>query len=356
MAYATCIYGNHFKIRTESLGGKMNQPLISVIVPVYNVEEYLDRCVTSIVNQTYKNLEIILVDDGSPDHCPQMCDNWEKKDSRIKTIHKENGGLSSARNAGIKAMHGKYVCFIDSDDYMETEAVYTMYALLNSDNYDICVCNMKYLSKNGRLMYKGRCKDASISGKDVMKSFFEGNVFDPYSACNKLYKVSIIRENNLFFDETILWGEDFPFNYHFFKLVKKVVSTNDGLYNYIENRDGSITDGISCGKVNRWKTNYGCFFKEEKENPEYRTIISKKFAQELTNCCKELLCSNNSKLIDSSYPEMIFEIKKNFFEFITHKKIEPKTKLFILCIRICPRLLQKLFYLKCKKRHHAFFI
>jgi len=90
--------------------------LISVIVPIYKVEEYLDRCVRSIAEQTYTNLEIILVDDGSPDGCPAMCDRWAEKDSRIKVIHKENGGLSDARNAGLRIAMGEYISFIDSDD------------------------------------------------------------------------------------------------------------------------------------------------------------------------------------------------------------------------------------------------
>ena len=92
--------------------------VISVIVPIYNVEDYLDRCVDSIINQTYSNLEIILVDDGSPDNCPKMCDDYAKKDSRIKVVHKENGGLSDARNAGMKVATGEYISFIDSDDWI----------------------------------------------------------------------------------------------------------------------------------------------------------------------------------------------------------------------------------------------
>lgn len=100
----------------------MNQPeLISIIVPVYKVEKYLDKCVESIVEQTYKNLEIILVDDGSPDNCSAMCDEWAQKDSRIKVIHKENGGLSSARNAGLDACTGDYIGFVDSDDWIEPD-------------------------------------------------------------------------------------------------------------------------------------------------------------------------------------------------------------------------------------------
>ncbi len=111
----------------------MSNPLVSIIIPVYNVESYLDRCVQSVLNQSYKNLEIILVDDGSPDNCPAMCDEWAKKDNRVKVIHKQNGGLSSARNAGIDIMTGEYAFFIDSDDEIVCDAIEIL--------YDACVEN-----------------------------------------------------------------------------------------------------------------------------------------------------------------------------------------------------------------------
>lgn len=113
------------------------QPLISVIVPIYNVEEYLDRCVDSIVKQTYKNLEIILVNDGSPDTCPKICDLWKKKDDRIRVIHKKNGGLSDARNKGIDIATGDYLTFIDSDDFIDNNYIKELYDLCVSYS---CMC------------------------------------------------------------------------------------------------------------------------------------------------------------------------------------------------------------------------
>ena len=101
----------------------MENGLVSVVVPIYNVEKYLDRCINSIVNQTYKDLEIILVDDGSPDRCPEMCDLWGKKDKRIKVIHKDNAGLGMARNTGIENARGEYICFFDSDDYVDLQTI-----------------------------------------------------------------------------------------------------------------------------------------------------------------------------------------------------------------------------------------
>lgn len=113
------------------------QPLISVIVPVYKVEPYLDRCVQSIVNQTYENLEIILVDDGSPDHCPAMCDAWAAKDGRVQVLHKENGGVSTARNAGINIAKGAFFTFVDSDDWIARDMILALYRLQKESTADV---------------------------------------------------------------------------------------------------------------------------------------------------------------------------------------------------------------------------
>lgn len=127
----------------------MEKDCISIIVPVYNVEPYLDRCVQSIVNQTYRNLEIILVDDGSPDNCPQMCDAWAAKDPRIKVIHKENGGLSDARNAGMNAATGEYIGFVDSDDWIAPEMVERLKSAMEADRSDIAACTVEMVWEDG---------------------------------------------------------------------------------------------------------------------------------------------------------------------------------------------------------------
>ena len=127
----------------------MDTPLISVIVPVYKVEAYLDRCVQSIVDQTYRNLEIILADDGSPDNCGAMCDAWAQKDGRIKVIHKENGGLSDARNAGIAVASGEFIGFVDSDDYIAPEMFRLLYDRLCTDGSDIAACGVGMVFEDG---------------------------------------------------------------------------------------------------------------------------------------------------------------------------------------------------------------
>ena len=171
----------------------MNLPLISVIVPVYKVEPYLDRCVQSIVDQTYTNLEIILVDDGSPDRCPQMCDAWAKKDSRIRVIHKENGGLSDARNAGMAVATGEYIAFVDSDDWLACAFIEKLHTAISENNCDAAGCKLKvtYGEKNednpgdGKIL---RIVDRVAAVSDLIDDRIRQVVW------NKLYKRDLIQD------------------------------------------------------------------------------------------------------------------------------------------------------------------
>lgn len=174
----------------------MKKPLISIIIPIYKVEKYLDQCVASIVNQTYKNLEIILVDDGSPDKCPQKCDEWALRDNRIKVIHKENGGLSSARNAGIKSASGDYIGFIDSDDWAD-ESMYEklINGFKSNLNVGITAC-MIYSWTDGVIKpYNVKwtiTKPRIISDVDYALMMIGQQT--NYTACNKLYKAELIKQ------------------------------------------------------------------------------------------------------------------------------------------------------------------
>ena len=123
--------------------------LVSVVVPVYKVEKYINKCIDSIINQTYKNLEIILVDDGSPDRCPQICDEYAKKDNRIKVIHKKNSGLGAARNTGIDAAKGEYIGFVDSDDWIMPNMYEEMVNCCENYQVPICECTISFIDENG---------------------------------------------------------------------------------------------------------------------------------------------------------------------------------------------------------------
>ena len=137
--------------------------IISTIIPIYKVEKYLQTCIESVVNQTIKDLEIILVDDGSPDYCPEICDAWAQKDSRIKVIHKENGGLSDARNAGLDIAQGEYISFVDSDDWIAPNMYEIMLEVIEKEHADICACGIMgcYPSKNVPMPIRYTAGDAN---------------------------------------------------------------------------------------------------------------------------------------------------------------------------------------------------
>ena len=143
--------------------------LISVIVPIYNVEQYLDRCVKSIVEQTYTNLEIILVDDGSPDNCGAMCDSWAARDNRIKVIHKENGGLSDTRNAGLGIATGDFISFIDSDDWIESAFYEKLLTAIRESNAEVAACATNFVTEDERLIRVRQAATGPIGRMDALR-------------------------------------------------------------------------------------------------------------------------------------------------------------------------------------------
>lgn len=172
----------------------MTKSLISVIVPIYKVQDYLKECVASIAGQTYPNIEIILVDDGSPDECPQMCDAWAKKDSRIKVVHKKNGGLSSARNAGLDVANGEYICFVDSDDFICKDALLNLYNRIKEDTSVGITSGLIYRYQDGKAscFRDGwlRSEERVISADDFLIATMSQK--SSYTVWNKLYRRSLI--------------------------------------------------------------------------------------------------------------------------------------------------------------------
>ncbi len=215
--------------RKRRLNNMEKKPLISVIVPIYNVEKYLDRCIKSIVNQTYENLEIILVDDGSPDNSPKMCDEWAKKDKRIKVIHKENGGVSSARNIGIDKSRGEWITFVDADDYIEPTYAEDMLAVSNDfdTKYICCGYNKVYSNKSETINSSGEIIE--LNKKDFLIALL--NVQTSYGFVHmKLIHKDVI--GNVRFNEELPVGEDALFNVQLCKNLDKAVIYNKPLYNY----------------------------------------------------------------------------------------------------------------------------
>lgn len=219
-------------------------PQISIIVPIYNVDKYLDRCMQSLLNQTLKDIEIILVDDGSLDKCPEMCYEYSKKDNRIKVIHKQNAGLGYARNSGLEIATGEYVAFIDSDDYVDLHMFEKMYEEAISANYDAVFCgvncqlqNMKFIKKfdserlltnNDILNYLGDMIANNVSEKNDRNECM--------SVWNAIYKRQIIIDNHIkFVSEREFVSEDIIFNFCFLFKSKKIRKIPDALYYYCNN-------------------------------------------------------------------------------------------------------------------------
>lgn len=249
---------------------------ISIIVPVYKVEKELDRCVQSLLNQTYKNIEIILVDDGSRDRCSIMCDCYAEKDIRVKTIHKENGGLSDARNAGLKIATGEYILFVDSDDYIEIDSCSKFHEALTSEDIDIVVGNaiMHKSNNNIEMMtHQATYSDKIYTSKEfIIKAVNAHEWYAP--AWLNLYRREFLIENNLYYEKGIYF-EDMQMLPRVFLKAKKIVSIDYVFYHYIIRENSIMTSKKNEKKQNdsmrimkQWKTKFDMV-----EDKEFRKAL-----------------------------------------------------------------------------------
>ncbi len=215
-----------------------NNHLVSIIVPIYNVEKYLEKCINSILNQTYKNIEVILVNDGSKDNSGNICEIYAKNDNRIKVIHKENGGLSDARNYGIKASSGKYLCFVDSDDYISNNFVELLLKNLLITDSDICACNFYYVDEDNKI-WKHRELEYKVYNKsEGIFDILTENQNTSIMVWNKLYKADLFKKNHILFDVGKI-HEDTFIMYKLYDKSKKICLIENHLYYYLQ-RKGSI--------------------------------------------------------------------------------------------------------------------
>ena len=221
-------------------------PKISVVIPCYCVEKYLDRCLNSIVNQSLKNIEIILIDDGSPDSVPQMCDDWQQQDSRIKVVHKKNEGLGFARNSGLEIASGEYVAFVDSDDFVDRVMFENLYKEAMASNADAVFCGFKREQKDGSW---NDCKEVLqrtvFEKKDVVNVMLDMIASAPFTSCERKYQMSvwhsiykreIICQNRILFpSERDVVSEDLPFQVDFLSNANRIVYVPEIYYFYCLN-------------------------------------------------------------------------------------------------------------------------
>ncbi|MDZ4983572.1 glycosyltransferase [Clostridium perfringens] len=302
---------------------------ISIIVPIYKVEKYINKCIDSILNQTYKNIEVILVDDGSPDNCGKICDKYLLKDDRIKVIHKENGGLSSARNAGLDIATGDYIGFVDSDDWIESN----MYEILINNaikyNADVSVGGVvDLLEENNKYIkikstFNGITETVCLNKQEAMKKFFLGS----WSAWDKLYKREV--HEDLRFPQGKI-NEDEAIAMHVLDKCNNVVYTNEVFYNYIR-RPNSITTSKFSEKKLDWYRNckYNLEFIKEKQ-PELIKYALLRFCSSIMWSLRCIsLTDNNFK---DSTKLLVKELKANKKDILSNELISRKEKLWIRLI------------------------
>lgn len=294
--------------------------LVSVIVPIYNTEKELTRCIDSIVNQTYTNLEIILVNDGSTDNSKTICDNYEKIDNRIIVFHQKNSGVSSARNKGLELSSGDKIVFIDSDDYIELNYIEN---LMDYSNYDLVVSGYKFISNKVR-----EYKPVSNTYTDeiiriIVKKEYQLFIGVP---CLKLYDSNIIKKNNIKFDITMNYGEDTCFVYNYIKYIKNLKFDSKAYYNNCI-REGSLSRKIINDP---WDNMYKVFktgIELYDDKKIYQKEITEIFLRAFKITCNQLL---NSKTNKKDFIKNIKEIKNiEEYSYITNKDLSKYSKIII---------------------------
>ena len=292
----------------------MNDPLVSVIVPIYKVENYLDECIGSIVNQTYTNLEILLLDDGSPDNCGVICDQWAAKDNRICVIHKQNGGLSDTRNTGIALARGTYVYMPDGDDYLLPDAMKTMVSYAVAYQAQCVLGGYLRLYPNGTMESHSGTEVPVVckNGADIERCILRRLVGAEYSSIphlsqsvwTKLYLRQFILDNDLRFLPTMEIGmEDFHFNLCFFQKAESVVIIPESNYVYRYN-PRSITTTFQPERANRLIRLYNRMKEETilSDPQEYRQMLAANILGNISVHIKQIVASN--------LPDKIAEISK----------------------------------------------
>ena len=252
----------------------MKASLVSVVVPVYKVEKYLDRAVTSLLGQTYRNLEIILVDDGSPDRCPEMCDDFARLDSRVKVLHQNNRGVSAARNSGLDIVTGQYLTFLDSDDYLDAGAIETMVSKLESTNADVVCCGSVIVDECENVCGYNKCdNEIEATGPDVAKMMLS-DVFPYNFSWGKLFKKSLF--DGIRYPKGRIY-EDNATTYRAVAKAERVVCIPDCLYRYFRSREGNTTSELSSDKA-AWSYYCGCvncteFISFCSRNKEFHDVV-----------------------------------------------------------------------------------
>lgn len=327
---------------------KLEEEKISVIIPVFNVEKYLKRCVESVLNQTYYNLEILLIDDGSTDRSGIICEELKKDDSRIKVFHKRNAGVSSARNVGIKNATGKYLIFIDSDDRLEFTMIEILYNNLKKNNVDISVCEYYIEFENGKIERKQLEEEEKILTKEefyveILKDeFFGGYLF------NKLIKKELVccKNDIKLFEENIHICEDLVFICQIAQAMNKAYYTTVPYYYYLQRKGGALKNIYSKKQL----SNFYAYIKIIEIYNNNSIPIDIKFQIKFFKFCIDaLFLMRLYKISDKNFKEQVLKMKKKYYKKIKdNKNIKVQGKFKIMLSYYFPYIISRIKFVKRK--------
>ena len=313
-----------------------NIPLVSVIVPIYNVEKYLSRCVHSIREQSLKNIEIILVDDGSPDGCGALADQMALQDFRVKAIHKENGGVSSARNAGLKIARGEYIAFVDADDYLEKDYLAYFVDLLERTDCEMAVGVNNFTSLNKEQVALD--KQRTVTAEYVVEALYLMTI--NVAVWNKLYKHSFLKKHNLWFNESIWYGEGMLFNIECLQCLDCVALGEKKMYHQVLNPDSAMR------KFNLNSNYCGIRSLELQKEKWVKSTegIEKAWTYHYRCFSNSILCglvaSDMVEEYEEEYRRCIKNLHSNIFVPL-QVAIPIKMKIYYLVAAVCPVMLAK---------------
>lgn len=304
------------------------KPLLTVVIPVYNVEKYLKRCVESVLVQECHNYDILLVDDGSTDRSPQICDDYVKAYDFISVIHKENGGLSEARNTGISQAKGEYVYFPDSDDWLEPQTFKELAEVLESREFDIISFNREFVKGEEDAIVSDPLVTKVFGGKDAFVQMLKHSYITGF-ANDKIYKKSLFIDNNISFPKGKYY-EDLGTNYKLFLSAKNVFATNQKYYHYLIDNPDSITQSWNEQKFSDmfgfYKEIFYSDYVRSQLNQEELQISQLYYVNTLTNILASLYKSKLDKNYDEITSEVKQELEKNKITYSEVKSIPNRIK------------------------------
>ena len=312
----------------------MNQK-VSIVIPVYNVEKYIERCLKSILNQTLDSIEVIVIDDGSTDNSGKICDEFSSKYKNIKTIHKKNEGVSSARNLGITLAKGEYIGFVDPDDFIHINMYKVLYENAKKVNSDIAVCSVNEIRGNEIFTEDNTGKFIKYSKSEAISGYFNDRYpFNHNYLCNKLFRKKLF--DNVRLNEKIAYQEDSEIMIKLLNASDSIAYIGKPLYNY-DLREGSLSSGkISKRKITAERAFYSIYEYTGYNICEYKSKALLKYIGLVFNIVIEII--KNYGEYKEEYLNMITRIKEIYYELLKTKGIPVKYKIHATLIIVSPRL------------------